>query len=297
MKMMDGGWRRAALAAAVLLGLSAPAAAAAQGLTFAGGMRLYGEDEESALVASVRSEFPVGNTLLIELASSLADIPDGVSRATGGVRAHCSSRFRWRGLRLLVGGPRGVHARNGSSDGLDGVLPLASAGDDVQPASGPVARARLRVIGIGSEGEPRRDAWPALRAGTRRPLTRARYPPARRIIRSVKPRCLLRRRRGTGGSCLAAGHPGARAIPARAVEAHAVWGFPRFLRLLHRAAAGDPPNPRPPRHPGGPERLLPHAAKLARLRTRSAGPLLDRQRVSAAVSASANRSPGLTRGC
>jgi hypothetical protein len=83
--MRETRFSRAWLAGAVLLALSAPAAAAAQGLTFAAGTRLYGEGEESVLVAAVRSEFPVGSSLLIEVASSLADIPDGVSRATGSV--------------------------------------------------------------------------------------------------------------------------------------------------------------------------------------------------------------------
>lgn len=151
--------RHAAYAAALLLALSAPAAAAsAQGLTFAGGTRLYGEDEESALVASVRSEFPVGSTLLIELASSLADLPDGVSRVTGSVfEAQLQLAFPLgEGLAPYVGAGAGVAYthRNGASDGLDGVLSLgAGARMMFSRQLGLVLDARLRGIGTGLEGE------------------------------------------------------------------------------------------------------------------------------------------------
>jgi hypothetical protein len=158
MRIKDARWRRVGLAAAVLLGLSAPAAASAQGLTFAAGTRLYGDEGESALVAAVRSEFSVGNSLLIEVASSLADVPKGVSRATGSVfEAQLQLAFPLgEGLAPYVGGGFGVAYthRNGASDGLDPVLSLgAGARVMFTQQLGLTFDARLRGIGTGLEGE------------------------------------------------------------------------------------------------------------------------------------------------
>lgn len=148
---MRAGWIAAAL-------LVAPAAVGAQGLTFAGGARLYGEGEEEVLVAAVRSEFPVGSLLILEFASSLADVPANVPRATGSV-------FE---VQLQVPVPIGpllapyfgagagvayTH-RNGASDGLD---PVFSAGAGARwmltGQLGLTLDARLRGIGTGLEGD------------------------------------------------------------------------------------------------------------------------------------------------
>jgi opacity protein-like surface antigen len=67
--------RRAVLAA--LLASVATADGHAQAFTLAGGARLYdGDDGESATMAALRTEFPLGTTALIEFASSIAEVPD-----------------------------------------------------------------------------------------------------------------------------------------------------------------------------------------------------------------------------
>lgn len=64
-------WLLAAVAAAVL-----PAGAQGQGITLAAGSRLYDEDGHGRLVAALRSEFPVGRSLILEFASSVSDHAD-----------------------------------------------------------------------------------------------------------------------------------------------------------------------------------------------------------------------------
>ncbi|HST58693.1 MAG TPA: hypothetical protein VLK84_08400 [Longimicrobium sp.] len=156
--MMIGGWRRVALSAAVLLAVVAPAAASAQGLTFAAGTRLYGEGEESALVASVRTEFPVGDALVLEFASSLADIPDGVDRATGSVfELQLQLPFPLGdALAPYVGAGFGVAYTqlNGASEGLEPVLSLgAGARAMFTRQLGLTLDARLRGISTEFDGE------------------------------------------------------------------------------------------------------------------------------------------------
>jgi hypothetical protein len=65
----------------VLLALFASTAmaadASAQGITFAGGARLYdGDDGKSATMVAIRTEFPVGTGALIEFASSWSDVAE-----------------------------------------------------------------------------------------------------------------------------------------------------------------------------------------------------------------------------
>lgn len=142
-------------AAALLL---APVAAGAQGLTFAGGARLYGEGEESVLMASVRSEFPVGSSLILEFASSLADVPADVPRATGSVfelQAQLPVPIG-EGLVPYFGGGVGVGYtyRGRESDGLDPVLSVgAGARWMFSTQLGLALDARLRGIGTGFEGD------------------------------------------------------------------------------------------------------------------------------------------------
>ncbi|HEU0299075.1 MAG TPA: hypothetical protein VFR37_06455 [Longimicrobium sp.] len=76
----DGALRVALLATATLA-----ADAGAQGITLAGGARLYdGGDGESATMVAVRTEFPIGTSALLEFASSLSDVPEP---ARSGVRS------------------------------------------------------------------------------------------------------------------------------------------------------------------------------------------------------------------
>jgi hypothetical protein len=162
-RMMAAGWRRAAMTAAVLGGAVlgggvAPATASAQGLTFAAGTRLYGEGEESALVASVRTEYPVGRALVLEFASSLADVPDGVDRATGSVFELQAQLPLPLGdaLAPYVGAGFGVaYTRlNGQSDGLDPVLSLGAGVRAMFTRQlGLALDARLRGIGTEFDGE------------------------------------------------------------------------------------------------------------------------------------------------
>ena len=75
---------RALLVALACLAL--PAGAGAQAFTLAAGARVYDEaDGGSTLTAALRSEFPVGDRLILEFASSIADHPDGVVRSTASV--------------------------------------------------------------------------------------------------------------------------------------------------------------------------------------------------------------------
>ncbi len=156
--MMKDGLSRIVMAAAVLLAAVAPAAASAQGLTFAAGTRLYGEGEESALVAAVRTEFPVGDALVLEFASSLADIPAGVDRATGSVfELQLQLPFALGdALAPYVGAGVGVaYTRLGSAGNrLEPVLSLgAGARAMFTRQLGLTLDARLRGIGTEFDGE------------------------------------------------------------------------------------------------------------------------------------------------
>lgn len=148
---------RASIVAAALLAVLAPAAARAQ-MTFAAGTRLYGENEESTLVAAIRSEFPVGDGLVLEFASSIADVPAGLSRATGSVfEVQLQLPVRLGDvLAPYFGAGAGVAytSRNGASDGLNAVLSFgAGARWMFSPQLGLALDARLRGIGTELEGE------------------------------------------------------------------------------------------------------------------------------------------------
>lgn len=68
---------RCSVLAALLASAAAVADGHAQAFTLAGGARLFdGDDGESATMAALRTEFPIGTTALIEFASSIAGIPD-----------------------------------------------------------------------------------------------------------------------------------------------------------------------------------------------------------------------------
>lgn len=152
--MRRGAW----LAAAALAAAAAPQAARAQGLTFAGGIRAYDGYVESALVASVRSEFPIGSAMLLELSSSLADIPAGSERAVGST-FEVQLQFpveMTNGFAPYFGAGVGVGytSRFGRNDGLD---PVVSIGAGVRtmfsPQLGLALDARLRSISLSREGE------------------------------------------------------------------------------------------------------------------------------------------------
>lgn len=73
MRCTGGG----ALLAAFLASTAMAADASAQGITFAGGARLFGGDDgESATMVAVRTEFPVGTRALVEFASSWSDVSE-----------------------------------------------------------------------------------------------------------------------------------------------------------------------------------------------------------------------------
>jgi hypothetical protein len=156
--MKTAGLRLALAIAAALTSVILPMRAAAQGLTFAGGARMYGEGEESVLVAAVRTEFPVGDALVLEFASSLADVPAGIDRATGSVFELQMQLPVSLGEVLIpyFGAGAGVAYthRGGRSDGLDPVLSLgAGARAMLTRQLGLVLDARLRGIGTGFEGD------------------------------------------------------------------------------------------------------------------------------------------------
>ena len=80
---------RFALGGALLAALFASAAVVAdvlaQGITVAGGVRLYdGDDGGSATMLAVRTEFPIGTSALLEFASSVSGVPE---RARSEVRS------------------------------------------------------------------------------------------------------------------------------------------------------------------------------------------------------------------
>jgi hypothetical protein len=156
--MMGAGSRRASLAAAALVMVSAPMAAEAQGLTLAGGARLYGEGRESAVMAALRSEFPIGSALVLEFASSVADPPEGTARGAASVfEAQLQAPLAMGDVLIpYVGAGAGVAYtyRNGESEGLEGVL-SAGAGVRVLLSEqlGVVLDARIRGIGSGFQGE------------------------------------------------------------------------------------------------------------------------------------------------
>ncbi|HEX6373144.1 MAG TPA: hypothetical protein VF006_29745 [Longimicrobium sp.] len=157
--MMGFTWRRAVMAA-LLASVAAAGEAHAQAFTLAGGARLYGGDDgESATMAALRTEFPIGTSALIEFASSIAEIPDA-DRA--GVRSVFEAQVQ---LPITLGdvltpyfgagaGIGHVNQVSGGDDGgWQGVL-SASAGVRVAFAEqlGVVVDARVRGMGAEFSG-------------------------------------------------------------------------------------------------------------------------------------------------
>ena len=145
----------------VLAALLASAAAAAEGhgqaFTLAGGARLFGGDDgQSATMAALRTEFPIGTTALIEFASSISEMPEATR---GGVSSVFEAQVQLP-VRLgdvltpYFGAGAGMgHVNQASAEvdrGWQGVL---SAGAGVRAAVaeqlGVVLDARVRGVGTG----------------------------------------------------------------------------------------------------------------------------------------------------
>lgn len=154
--MMRFTARRAVLAT-LLASAAAVADGHAQGFTLAGGARLFdGDDGESATMAALRTEFPIGTTALIEFASSIAEIPDA-NRA--GVRSVFEAQVQYLVplgdvLTPYFGAGAGIgHVNQVSGEdetGWQGVL-SASAGVRVAFAEQLAVVIDTRVRGIGAE--------------------------------------------------------------------------------------------------------------------------------------------------
>lgn len=152
--MMRFTSRRAVLAA-LLASAAAMADAHAQAFTLAGGARLYdGDDGESATMAALRTEFPIGTTALIEFASSIAEIPDA---NRSGVRSVFEAQLQYLMplgdvLTPYVGAGAGIgHVNQVSAQdeaGWQGVL-SASAGVRVAFAEQLAVVIDTRVRGMG----------------------------------------------------------------------------------------------------------------------------------------------------
>jgi hypothetical protein len=146
---------RRAVLAALLASAAAIADAHAQGFTLAGGARLYdGDDGESATMAALRTEFPIGSSALIEFASSVAEVPD---ENRSGVRSVFEAQVQYLlplgdVLTPYFGAGAGIgHVNQGSGDLDEGWQGVLSAGAGVRVAFaeqlGVVIDARVRGIG------------------------------------------------------------------------------------------------------------------------------------------------------
>jgi hypothetical protein len=173
--MMGFGSRRAVLAA-LLASAAAVANAHAQAYTLAGGARMFdGDDGESATMAALRTEFPIGTTALIEFASSIAEVPD---EGRAGVRSVFEAQVQFP-VRLgdvltpYFGAGAGMghvnHVSGEDGGGWQGVL-SASAGVRVAFAEqlGAVIDARVRGIGLDFTGS-HTDLTVGLRYSLQRP--------------------------------------------------------------------------------------------------------------------------------
>jgi len=157
-RMMGFTSRRAVLAA--LLASALAMDGHAQAITLAGGARLYdGDDGESATMAALRTEFPIGTSALIEFASSLSEVPDD---SRSGVRSVFEAQLQLP-IRLgdvltpYFGAGAGMgHVNAGSGDLDEGWQGVLSAGAGVRVAFaeqlGVVIDARVRGIGTGFSG-------------------------------------------------------------------------------------------------------------------------------------------------
>jgi hypothetical protein len=157
---MIGFALRRAVLAALLASAGAVADARAQAFTLAGGARLYdGDDGESATMAALRTEFPIGTSALIEFASSIAEVPDD---SRGGVRSVFEAQVQipiplGDVLTPYFGAGAGLgHVNDGSGDLDEGWQGVLSAGAGVRVAFadqlGLVIDARVRGIGSDFSG-------------------------------------------------------------------------------------------------------------------------------------------------
>lgn len=167
---------RGAVLAALLASAAAMADGHAQGITVAGGARLFGGDDgESATMAAVRTEFPIGTSALIEFASSISEVPN---QGRGGVRSVFEAQVQLP-VRLGdvltpyfgAGGGMGHvnQVSGGANEGWQGVL-SASTGVRVAFSEqlGMVLDARVRGIGLDFTGS-HTDLTVGLRYSLQRP--------------------------------------------------------------------------------------------------------------------------------
>ncbi|HEY0017228.1 MAG TPA: hypothetical protein VGC13_13040 [Longimicrobium sp.] len=157
---MIGFSSRRAVLAALLASAAVAADADAQAFTLAGGARLYdGDDGESATMAALRTEFPIGTGALIEFASSIAEVPD---ESRSGVRSVFEAQVQIP-IRLgdvltpYVGAGAGIgHVNAGSGDLDEGWQGVLSGGAGVRVALaeqlGVVIDARVRGLAGGFSG-------------------------------------------------------------------------------------------------------------------------------------------------
>ena len=152
---MIGLFSRRAVLAALLASAAAVGDAHGQAYTLAGGARMFdGDDGESATMAALRTEFPIGTTALVEFASSIAEVPDA---NRSGVRSVFEAQVQLPitlgdVLTPYVGVGAGMghvnHVEGREDGGWQGVL---SAGAGVRVAFaeqlGVVIDARVRGIG------------------------------------------------------------------------------------------------------------------------------------------------------
>lgn len=157
MTHMSSILRRAALAA-LLLAL-VPAAAAAQAnpnrpaVSIAGGARIYdrvGEETPTAVSVAIRSELPLGQHFVLELAGSVADVPEGTTRGVANLFESQLQLALPLGERLAPYVGAGVGAANVQGFGLqdDAWKAVFTAGAGVRAMFsdnlGMVADARIR---------------------------------------------------------------------------------------------------------------------------------------------------------
>jgi hypothetical protein len=151
---------RRAMLAALVASAAMAAEADAQAFTVAGGARLFGGDDgASATMASLRTEFPIGTTALIEFASSISETP---AAARGGVSSVFEAQVQLP-VRLgdvltpYFGAGAGMgHVNEATSDDERGWQGVLSAGAGVRVAVaeqlGVVLDARMRGVGSDFSG-------------------------------------------------------------------------------------------------------------------------------------------------
>lgn len=173
---MNRSVSRRALLAALLASAAVAGDAHAQGITLAGGARLYGGDgDEAATMVAVRTEFPVGTRALVEFASSLADVREP---ATSQVRSVFEAQLQLpiplgEVLTTYFGAGGGIGNVNRVSPddeaGWEGVLSV-SAGMRIAVAEqlGIVLDARYRGVGLEFDRD-HVDVTAGLRYALRRP--------------------------------------------------------------------------------------------------------------------------------